>query len=160
MTAYVFDIEADGLNPSVIFCIVALETETGRMHSFGPDKIKEGIELLNSAGKLIGHNILGYDMPVIKKLHGVDLAVDKKIVDGKIYHVAGTGEPGYGGDLGLAAEAQIYLDVSGVYIDRATDELYFCDTGNNRIRKIGLSGSDDPDFFITTLIVFILKLIK
>lgn len=74
----------------------------------------------------------------------------KKIVDGKIYHVAGTGEPGYGGDLGLAAEAQIYLDVSGVYIDRATDELYFCDTGNNRIRKIGLSGSDDPDFFITT----------
>jgi hypothetical protein len=24
MTAYVFDIEADGLNPSVIFCVVAL----------------------------------------------------------------------------------------------------------------------------------------
>lgn len=50
MTAYVFDIEADGLDPSVIFCIVALETETGRMHSFGPDKIKEGIELLKNAG--------------------------------------------------------------------------------------------------------------
>ena len=81
MTAYVFDIEADGLNPSVIFCVVALEITTGQMHSFGPDKIKEGIELLKNADKLIGHNILGYDMPVIKKLHGVDLSEGKKIVD-------------------------------------------------------------------------------
>lgn len=82
MTTYVFDIEADGFNPTEIFCLVALNTETGTVHSFGPTEVETGIRLLSDAGKLIGHNILGYDIPVIKKLTGVNLNDgSKKIID-------------------------------------------------------------------------------
>ena len=73
MTAYVFDIEADGLDPTKIFCIVAMDTETGKTYEYDPESIDKGIDFLKNAKKLIGHNILGYDIPVIKKLHGVDL---------------------------------------------------------------------------------------
>jgi hypothetical protein len=41
MTAYVFDIEADGLNPSVIFCVVALEITTGRCTLLAQIKLKK-----------------------------------------------------------------------------------------------------------------------
>ena len=73
MTAYVFDIEADGLEPTKIVCLVAMDTKTGKTYEYGPDCIDKGIELLQKADKLVGHNILGYDIPVIKRLHGVDL---------------------------------------------------------------------------------------
>jgi len=73
MTSYVFDIEADGLKPTKMFCIVALDTETGKFYEYGPEELDKGIELLQKATKLIGHNILGYDIPVIKKLTGVNL---------------------------------------------------------------------------------------
>ena len=85
MTAYVFDIEANGLQPTEIFCLVAMDTETGKTYEYGPDKIKEGIKLLQKANKLIGHNILGYDIPVIKNLTGVDLD------DGIFRHVQNVG---------------------------------------------------------------------
>ena len=82
MTAYVFDIEANGLQPTEIFCLVAMDTETGKVYEYGPDQIDKGIELLQNADKLIGHNILGYDIPVIKNLKGVDLDDGSiKIVD-------------------------------------------------------------------------------
>lgn len=82
MTAYVFDIEANGLQPTEIFCVVAMDTETGKTYEYGPDKIEQSLKLLQSADKLIGHNILGYDIPVIKNLTGVDLDDGNiKIVD-------------------------------------------------------------------------------
>ena len=68
----VFDIETDGLKPTKLWCIVAKST-TGEIQKFPPDKIQEGIEYLKSADTLIGHNIIGYDIPVIRKLYGVDL---------------------------------------------------------------------------------------
>lgn len=82
MTAYVFDIEANGLQPTEIFCLVAMDTETGKVYEYGPDQIDKGVELLQNADKLIGHNIIGYDIPVIKNLKGVDLDDGSiKIVD-------------------------------------------------------------------------------
>jgi len=81
MTTLVFDIEADGLDPTQIWCIVAVETTTNSVRSFGPDQLQEGLEYLQSATKLVGHNIVGYDLPVIKKLMGVDLEPGRKIVD-------------------------------------------------------------------------------
>jgi len=80
MKSYVFDIEADGLQPTKIFCIVAADVEEKKLISFGPSDITKGLDLLSKADKLIGHNILGYDIPVIKALHGIDLS-SKKIVD-------------------------------------------------------------------------------
>jgi len=76
----VFDIETDGLNPSVIWCLVA-QDELGKFYHFYEDTLTEGIKFLQKADKLIGHNILGYDIPVIKKLTGIDLYHADKVVD-------------------------------------------------------------------------------
>ena len=75
----VFDIECDGLKPTKIHCIVAKEVN-GQVHKFPPHKLNEGVELLKSADTLIGHNILSYDLPVLKKIMDVDL-MDKNIED-------------------------------------------------------------------------------
>ena len=76
----VFDIETDGLNPSKIHCIVAID-EHDNIYKFKPDTIDEGVEFLSKADTLIGHNIVGYDIPAIKKLTGVDLAESSKLID-------------------------------------------------------------------------------
>ena len=70
MKNLIFDIEADGLTPSKVWCIVAKDIEQQKVYQFGPDKLAAGIKLLEEADVLIGHNILGYDMPVLEKLHG------------------------------------------------------------------------------------------
>ena len=61
-----FDIETNGLEGNVIHCIVA-KVLGGDTSLFPPDKLQEGIDLLSSADVLIGHNIIGFDIPVIKK---------------------------------------------------------------------------------------------
>ncbi len=76
----VFDIETDGLNPTVIWCLVAMD-DKGKFYNYTEDNIDEGIKLLQDADKIIGHNILGFDIPVIKKLHGIDLYNADKVVD-------------------------------------------------------------------------------
>jgi DNA polymerase I-like protein with 3'-5' exonuclease and polymerase domains len=76
----VFDIEADGLNPSKIFCIVAQDVDTEEVFTFDNTQLEAGYGFLKSATKLIGHNLLGYDLPALKDVEGIDLS-DKKIVD-------------------------------------------------------------------------------
>ena len=76
----VFDIECDSLKPSKIHCIVAKEIN-GEVYKFPPNKLEEGVKFLQSAETLIGHNILSYDIPVIKKLTGVDLYEHTKVLD-------------------------------------------------------------------------------
>jgi len=68
----IFDIEADGLHPTIVWCIVAKELD-GPIHKFDNTQIDEGIKFLESADVLIGHNIIGYDIPVLEKLHGAKL---------------------------------------------------------------------------------------
>ena len=80
MSNLVFDIEADGLDPTKIHCIVAQDVDTMDVFTFDNTQLQEGYDLLSSATKLIGHNLIGYDIPAIKKVAGVDL-FDKKIVD-------------------------------------------------------------------------------
>ena len=72
MKEIVFDIESNGLTPDKIWCIVAKPLGEAVI-SFGPTRIKEGIKYLESADVLIGHNILGFDIPVIEKLYDVKL---------------------------------------------------------------------------------------
>ena len=76
----VFDIETDGLNPSKIHCIVAID-EHDKVYTFTPDEIDQGVDLLSKADTLIGHNIVGYDIPAIKKLKGVDLTKSAHLID-------------------------------------------------------------------------------
>ena len=74
-----FDVEADGLDPKVLHCIVAIDVDNNDLYSFDNTEIDEGIELLSKADKLIGHNIIGYDIPAIKKVTGIDLSHIKAV---------------------------------------------------------------------------------
>jgi DNA polymerase-1 len=70
----IFDLESDGLydNVTKIHCLVIYDIQSGNTFSYGPDAIDNAINHLDSADVLIGHNILFYDIPVIKKLHGTE----------------------------------------------------------------------------------------
>ncbi len=81
MKSIVFDIEADSLEPTKIWCIAAVDPDSGETKTFGPTEIVNGLAFLTSADKLIGHNIIGYDLPAIKKIHNIDLAEGRAIVD-------------------------------------------------------------------------------
>lgn len=67
----VFDIEADNLlsDATQVWCIVAVDADTNELHTFDPDSINDGLELLSKADTLIGHNIIDYDLRLLKKLH-------------------------------------------------------------------------------------------
>ena len=80
MSSYVFDIETDDIDANKIWCLSMIDTHTGVQTSFDPSQVKEGLEILSKADKLIGHNIIGFDIPVIKKLTGINLS-NKKIID-------------------------------------------------------------------------------
>ena len=77
-----FDIECNGLNPDKIWCIVIKEYK-GDTHIFrhDNDNIQEGIDMLMQSETLIGHNIIGFDIPVLNKLYDIDLFKDKEIID-------------------------------------------------------------------------------
>ena len=80
MSNLVFDIEADSLDPTKIFCIVAQDVDTMEVFKFDNTQLEKGYGLLRAADKLIGHNIIAYDLPAIKDITGLDLS-NKKIVD-------------------------------------------------------------------------------
>ena len=63
----VFDIETDDLNATKVWCIVAQNPVSGEVFKFPPDKLEEGYQFLTTADTLIGHNIINYDVPLIKE---------------------------------------------------------------------------------------------
>ena len=72
----IFDIETNGLlyNVSSIHCLVIHDTETNKTMVFNDegsaDPIVRGVQLLEDADLVVGHNIIGYDLPVLRKLYG------------------------------------------------------------------------------------------
>ena len=56
---------------------------------------------------------------------------------GKVETFAGTGEKGFGGDGGSATDAKFNRPHS-IQFDRAGENLFVCDIGNHRIRRINL----------------------
>ena len=71
----VFDLETDGLLDTVsrIHCLVIHEIETKQTHRYNDEGNQEpivrGIQRLADANCVVGHNIIGYDLPVIRKLY-------------------------------------------------------------------------------------------
>ena len=70
----VFDIETDDLQATRVWCIVAQDPDTEEIFKFTPDELQKGYEFLASADRLIGHNIIGFDIPMIHKFSDVDLS--------------------------------------------------------------------------------------
>jgi len=69
-----FDIEANGLDPTLIHCIAAKVIGQDVSEFWTPDRVKYFpawlVEI--NAEVLIGHNIIGYDLPVLDKLLGFE----------------------------------------------------------------------------------------
>ena len=71
----IFDIETNGFleNMTVIHCLWTIETTTGQRSDYadkpGYQPISKGIERLRKAKRLIGHNILKFDIPAINKIY-------------------------------------------------------------------------------------------
>ena len=62
------------------WCIVAID-EDNKEYIFKPEQLKEGIEFLKSADTLIGHNIIGFDIPALQKLYNINLYDHCNIID-------------------------------------------------------------------------------
>lgn len=66
----VFDIEGNGLLHQIttIHCIVAIDVETRECFSWRPWEVEEGLRFLSECERLVGHNIIDYDLRAIAKL--------------------------------------------------------------------------------------------
>jgi hypothetical protein len=70
----VFALECDGLHDDCthIHCIGVYDLDTRQTFTFNDEgseqPITKGVQLLEDADTLVGHNIIGYDLPVIRKL--------------------------------------------------------------------------------------------
>ena len=80
---YVFDLETDNLYDDVtkIHCLVLHDINRDQTFTYGPDCIAAGLEHLATAHVLIGHNILFYDIPVIRKLYPFYTFAAARIID-------------------------------------------------------------------------------
>jgi len=80
----VVDMETDGLLDQVTtaWCIVAKdinEKHEEAIYYFQPNQIESALEFLSEAETIIGHNILKFDLPVLKKLY--DFEYDGELID-------------------------------------------------------------------------------
>ena len=79
----VFDIEADGLfdEATTVWCIVTKDLETKEVRKFGPDNLPGAIAYLETATSLIGHNIVEYDLPMLRKFCSFRPTPETAIID-------------------------------------------------------------------------------
>ena len=78
---WLFDLESDGLlaEATKLHCAVAKNLESGEIVSFTPhtgalgtgcrDTFDGFLNLLEQATLLVGHNLIGFDLPLLKKLY-------------------------------------------------------------------------------------------
>src|SRR5690554_4632008 len=78
---WVWDIEANGLldQATKVHCGVVANLNGDDVWAYRPNEIGKLIEKLNEADVLIGHNIIDYDLPLLKKLYGFEYK--GKVVD-------------------------------------------------------------------------------
>ena len=91
----VFDLETDGLLHDVtkIHCIVCYNTEDNKTTIYNDEGNTEpvirGITYLQDSDRIVGHNIIGYDLPVLRKLYPF-FETEAEVVDtlllSRLYH--------------------------------------------------------------------------
>ena len=75
MTELIFDLETNGLlnDLTCIHCLVIYDVEADQTLCYNDEghtePIVRGISRLEEADRIVGHNIIGYDIPAIKKLY-------------------------------------------------------------------------------------------
>ena len=73
MKQVVFDIEANGLKPTKVWVIVACDLANRETIVFSGDTLQDFNAYIKDA-EVIGHNIIGYDIPVLERLLGTDFS--------------------------------------------------------------------------------------
>lgn len=73
----VVDIEADGLRPKHIWCVCCYEVDTKEWKVFREGMEQECKEYLENSDLIIGHNIIDFDLPVLRNLWNVQIGVEK-----------------------------------------------------------------------------------
>ena len=81
----IFDIEGDGLFPSVLWCGVTLDYKTKEIRQYSDHddslpSMEEFIKALQATDILIGHNIIRWDILHLERLYNISLS-DKKVID-------------------------------------------------------------------------------
>ena len=86
-----FDIETNGLlkEVNVLHCMSVYDTEKEKMYRFDPSNVEDGVKMLQDTitqgGKLCGHNVIDYDIPVLEKLYPhlfhISYEQQKQVVD-------------------------------------------------------------------------------
>lgn len=76
MNRLVFDIEGDGLLDTIqnVHCISIKNIDSKEKRTLIQPKIKADIlSFLDGIDQIIGHNIIGFDIPLLKMFYGIDL---------------------------------------------------------------------------------------
>lgn len=81
----VFDIEGDGLLDAItrVHCLCVEVVDTGEKAAYRAHdgSLQRGLERLRRAGVIIGHNIIRFDLPALKKVLGWEPAEDAVVLD-------------------------------------------------------------------------------
>ena len=75
----IFDIETNGLAPTKVWCIVTEDIDSGVILTYVEGQWQLFNEAIAEATEVVGHNILGYDIPVCERLLGTDFSGPKVI---------------------------------------------------------------------------------
>ena len=91
----VFDLESNGLLNDVtkIHCLVIHEQETGETVAYNDEgnaePITRGVQRLEDADVIVGHNVIGYDIPCLRKIYSwfapTAMVVDTLLLS-RLYH--------------------------------------------------------------------------
>lgn len=78
-----FDIETDGLfdTATKAHCLVIAELDSDRVYEYGPEQIETGLAHLARFDFLIGHNISGFDLPLLRRLYNWAPAPGYTVID-------------------------------------------------------------------------------
>lgn len=81
MTKRVYcDIEANGLTPDKVWCVVVKEEDTGAVKKFvRGENLNDFLSYSSTVDQWIGHNFLSYDMPVLNKLLGTSIKMSQVV---------------------------------------------------------------------------------
>lgn len=75
----VADLEANGLRPTKIWCLVAKDVDTGAVYQFEDVTNETFQDFASKVQVWIGHNFLGYDAPVLRSLCHLDIPLSAVI---------------------------------------------------------------------------------
>jgi len=69
------DLEANGLTPDTIWCVVTRENGVNTVHT-DPGSLRSALE---GSVSVVGHNLIGYDLPVLERLWDVSVAPERVV---------------------------------------------------------------------------------